>query len=238
MCDFISWVDIDGVVFFITDKELRTKRGRDLMKYSGWDTDVIGHGFIREYYELPPGAANSEWGYHVNKRLGNNCEINCFIEYMDRFPEEIQKAFKYFKQNFSYILNEPEVLSNRCRKDEFDEVKFLVENGAELNPIKSYSVPIVSACNYEHVIQYLLDNGANINLATDSGMTVLSRSYGYRDRDRPEFLIDRGAKLGRKNYLCTSVTDIKHYLCYKYIVRPTKPIIKAFKKLNNFMFKA
>jgi hypothetical protein len=54
MCDFISWIELDGVNYFITSKQLRSKRGKELKDYLGskYSDDVKGHGAINWFFDL------------------------------------------------------------------------------------------------------------------------------------------------------------------------------------------
>lgn len=49
MCDFISWIEKDGEILFLTDKDVFSARGRELFGDCK-DNDVLGHGAIRRYY--------------------------------------------------------------------------------------------------------------------------------------------------------------------------------------------
>ena len=51
MCDFISWVEYDDGIFFLTDAQVLSSEGRKLFK-DCQDNDVLGHGAIRRYYSL------------------------------------------------------------------------------------------------------------------------------------------------------------------------------------------
>jgi len=54
MCDFVSWIEFGDYILFLTNLDLETKRGRELMKFLGnkFDEDIKGHGAIEWYYEL------------------------------------------------------------------------------------------------------------------------------------------------------------------------------------------
>lgn len=54
MCEFVSWVELDGEVLYLNDKALRDKRGRELKRYLGekYYEDVPGHGAICWYYDI------------------------------------------------------------------------------------------------------------------------------------------------------------------------------------------
>jgi vacuolar-type H+-ATPase subunit E/Vma4 len=54
MCEFVSWIEIDGTNYFLTSKELKTKKGKELKQYLGskYYEDICGHGAIDWYFEL------------------------------------------------------------------------------------------------------------------------------------------------------------------------------------------
>ena len=81
MCEFISWIELDGKNYFLTKKELATKDGRMLKKYLGsqYAVDVVGHGAINRYYHLD----------------GRGIHRECIdFSSPDNFPPEIVKAIK------------------------------------------------------------------------------------------------------------------------------------------------
>ena len=58
MCEFISWINYNDKIYFLTDDEINTPKGQELKKYLGnkyWE-DIKGHGAIRYYYDIawPP----------------------------------------------------------------------------------------------------------------------------------------------------------------------------------------
>jgi len=55
MCEFISWVEKRGKVYFLTGKELfHSKKGQQFLKTISLD-DSCGHGTIRAYYGIDAG---------------------------------------------------------------------------------------------------------------------------------------------------------------------------------------
>ena len=56
MCEFISHIEVHqdkGIKnYFLSDRELLTKKGQDLIKFCRCDDDLKGHGAIRRYYKL------------------------------------------------------------------------------------------------------------------------------------------------------------------------------------------
>ena len=81
MCHFISWIDLEGQLYYLTSKELRSKRGKELREYLGsaYADDVVGHGAIDWYYGL--------------KGKGMHKECTDFSSPAS-FPDEIVKAIK------------------------------------------------------------------------------------------------------------------------------------------------
>ena len=82
MCEFVSWIEAkkngDTHYFFMTDRELRSKRGGKLIG-AGNASDICGHGFLREYFEL--GKRGKDW------------ECTDF-SMPDNFPADIVAAIK------------------------------------------------------------------------------------------------------------------------------------------------
>jgi len=79
MCEFVSWIEKDDDIIFLTgDDVFRSKRGKALQKYCQSYDDLPGHGAIRWYY---------------NFTGGHNRECTDFTT-PDNFPPEIVKAIK------------------------------------------------------------------------------------------------------------------------------------------------
>jgi hypothetical protein len=83
----------------------------------------------------------------------------------------------------------------------FATVKFLIDNGANVNIIASSSNPLNLAANYgtPAVINLLLDKGANINDNSYFGQTPLSMASLQGKFDNAKTLIDRGADVNIKD---------------------------------------
>jgi hypothetical protein len=82
MCDFISWIEKDNKLFYLTDKEVFSAQGRE--KFSGCrDNDYLGHGAIRVF-----------WGV----KGGIEYERRDF--WADDLPEELKNIIKDFDANF------------------------------------------------------------------------------------------------------------------------------------------
>ena len=79
MCEFISWKEYKGKVYFLKDSDLNTKEGEKLLKPEVI-VDLSGHGAIENYY---PELADK----------GDNKECTDFSS-PKNFPKEIVKAIK------------------------------------------------------------------------------------------------------------------------------------------------
>ena len=79
MCHFVSWIELNGKEYFLTNAELETKEGNKLLKSDVKD-DLCGHGAILAYYpEL------KDKGFH------KECEN---FSSQTNFPGAIAKALK------------------------------------------------------------------------------------------------------------------------------------------------
>jgi hypothetical protein len=77
MCDFISWIEKDNKVVFLTGDDLRSKRGKALIKYCESHEDLLGHGAIRWFYGEFKGGKEKECSDFSSP---------------DNFPKEIVQA--------------------------------------------------------------------------------------------------------------------------------------------------
>lgn len=90
-------------------------------------------------------------------------------------------------------------LKRACRLNNYEMVKLLVENGADIDKEISWggdTAFILSLGNGDFTIpKYLLSNGANINKRTEDefGMTPLICFSRVLDKQIIEFLLDNGA---------------------------------------------
>ena len=84
MCNFVSWKDVNGKLYYLTGADKTTKEGRSLIKekYFGneYHEDIKGHGAVSIY-----------WGIPYN--TGKNMECTNFSS-PDNFPKEIVEAIK------------------------------------------------------------------------------------------------------------------------------------------------
>src|SRR3990167_394989 len=88
MCNPISWIESEGNIYIITDAEVKSEKGKELIKEAGNPSDIWGHGFCRAYYGVKGGREN---------------EINDFSK-VNLFPAEIKKLLSDFNRNFGHMM--------------------------------------------------------------------------------------------------------------------------------------
>ena len=103
--------------------------------------------------------------------------------------------------------------------NKLETVKFLVSKGAQVNAIHQGRSPIQIACGKSdiEVVQFLIDNGADITLGTDSEIgTPLHWATGEHRYDIAKLLLSHGADVNALNIhkitpliLATAGTDPK-----------------------------
>jgi antitoxin component YwqK of YwqJK toxin-antitoxin module len=71
MCEFVSWIEKDGKVLYLTDADVYSSFGRDQLQ-GVRDNDVLGHGAIRQYFDIVGGQQHERtifWGRDVPKEI-------------------------------------------------------------------------------------------------------------------------------------------------------------------------
>ena len=84
MCDDISWVEIGNGILFLSDDDLASTRGQELLQFAITAGDFRGHGAIRAYYA-------KQFSHPL--RRGANREMSDFSS-PTNFPPEIVEAIK------------------------------------------------------------------------------------------------------------------------------------------------
>jgi hypothetical protein len=79
MCEFVSWVEHEDKLYYLTANLLNTKEGRDLKKFlaTAYYEDIKGHGAIERYFGIK----------------GKHHECTDFSS-TQNFPDEIVKALQ------------------------------------------------------------------------------------------------------------------------------------------------
>ncbi len=90
-------------------------------------------------------------------------------------------------------------------RGDLDSVKALVEGGAKADTLIDYGehkiTPLMKACweGQAEIARYLLDSGANVNAADETGQTALFSAVTQGKVDLVKMLIERGAKVNIKD---------------------------------------
>jgi hypothetical protein len=102
MCEFVSWVEHEDKLYYLTANLLNTKEGRDLKKFLGtaYAEDIKGYGAIEHYFGIK----------------GKHCECTDFSS-PNNFPAEIVKAMKSGAFRGIGIPDESQVLTKKAYAD-------------------------------------------------------------------------------------------------------------------------
>ena len=60
MCEFISWIEKENKVYYLTSADLASKRGKQLIHHCQNNDDLTGHGAIRWFYGEFKGGIDKE----------------------------------------------------------------------------------------------------------------------------------------------------------------------------------
>ncbi len=84
-----------------------------------------------------------------------------------------------------------------AREGQYENVKFLIDAGADLNKIMGIDTPLCAAIDYGHIeiVELLLLNGANPNITNDRQTPVIRAVYSGNE-DLLKKLVSLGANLG------------------------------------------
>ena len=56
MCRPFSWIESDGNCYIVTDSEIKSEHGQELIRECGNSEDIFGHGFCRSFYGIKGGV--------------------------------------------------------------------------------------------------------------------------------------------------------------------------------------
>jgi len=95
-----------------------------------------------------------------------------------------------------------QVLAYPIRNDDFEMLKLLVENGADVNGmVGKYIYPLHIAVKHDRFecLKYLVEKGANVNVRDSFDETPLHYAVWDRKYEITVFLIEKGADINAKN---------------------------------------
>ena len=116
MCKPISWVEYDGNNYWLTNADLQSKEGKELINFIGNKEDLQGHGAIKKYFGLLDKAGVKEH------------EINDFVN-PTGLPSGLIADIKKGKLSDIFLLSDKEsynllsVLLSVTGKNEFEKIK-------------------------------------------------------------------------------------------------------------------
>ena len=99
MCEFISWIEKDGEILFLTDAEIYSAHGRETLKGTKHN-DVLGHGAIRAFYGITGGVEREDrqfWEAKLPDRLRK-----CVDEFDRHWGKTWETAFQ--NDDLTYII--------------------------------------------------------------------------------------------------------------------------------------
>lgn len=125
-------------------------------------------------------------------------EIISFIESGDF--QTIKKLIESKSLDVNYNLEIDEYskstpLIQAIKYKQTDIINYLLENNADVNLALGYSTPLTEAMYDEELVRKLIDLGADVNLTTESGFTPLMASAGRNNIAIAELLIEKGADI-------------------------------------------
>jgi hypothetical protein len=93
MCQYMSWLEHDGKILFLTDADLATEKGQALKAYLGsqYQEDIKGHGAIRHYF-----FGSSD----IEKGIARECTD---FSSTKNFPPQIVEALKAGQMTYAPI---------------------------------------------------------------------------------------------------------------------------------------
>jgi len=105
MCEFLSYIEKGDEILFLTDAEVFSPHGREVLSFQ--DNDPLGHGAIRAYYNITGGEE------HECRDFWN----------IENYPEAIQEILKDFDKNFGRMLTSGAFQN--------DDLRYIVAYGTE-----------------------------------------------------------------------------------------------------------
>lgn len=100
----LSWIEKDGALFYITDKEYTSKEWKNKMVML-LHNDAVGHGATRQFYQFGG---------------GNGYEVRDFW-ILSKLPTELQQKVIHFEDNFK-------ILFQNCMTK--DDLKIIILNAS------------------------------------------------------------------------------------------------------------
>ncbi|WP_157148972.1 ankyrin repeat domain-containing protein [Brachyspira pilosicoli] len=151
------------------------------------------------------GASLLNKSYRASTALAQNREMFKVLVENGFDLESRIKAGEHYPEDYDYTP-----LMIAALRNDYDMVKFLVEKGADVNAkthfeYSSVETPLLLSLDYEHiesrydenssVAEYLINNGADINVTNEDGETPLMYASKVHNIKVIELLIQKGADI-------------------------------------------
>jgi ankyrin repeat protein len=113
-------------------------------------------------------------------------------------------------------VNQNYLLYDACINGDFEEVEFLVGNGADVSANKHGYTPLHVACSYGRleVVKFLVDNGADISAVDFYRNTPLHHACMYGHLEVIKFMVDNGVDISSINVdgnTTLQLLDVKYW---------------------------
>ena len=96
-----------------------------------------------------------------------------------------------------------ESIHDAAKSEDIDQIKSFIDKGYNVNTIEQKTgwTPLHSAVSFGHIsiVELLINNGANVNMASNSGFTPLHIAVDQGNVSFVEFLISKEADVNSKN---------------------------------------
>ena len=137
--------------------------------------------------------------------------------------------FFYFVLFLNYSNNTP--LTIAVQGNMFFFVKFLIENGSDLNIYSNSNILKIAynSKNFE-IFYYLIEKGANLNIILDQNYSLLSEFVLNKSYDEIDYLLQKGAN---PRICLKSNQDSFYFACYKNSIEILNLLFKYKTPLNS-----
>lgn len=132
-----------------------------------------------------------------------------------------------------------ERLMNAVKNNQREEVKFLLNAGADVNAKDVYgSTPLHFATNHarSHIMELLVEYGADVNAQDKNGVTKLMQVCSYGDIEMVGYLLEHGADPIITDLFGENSMDYAKRVMYSASQFPEKTVV-IYKKLRTILIK-
>lgn len=185
----------------------------------------------------------------INDCLANGANIHLAKDkFIDNYgKEQGEKTFKFtittlLKTTF-YKDTKNAILFHFIKENpDLKNIKECLDNGADINCVRDESyytlnsaTPLMMAidCRYDGITEYLIEQGADVNIKNKEGETALMVAVKWEDLETAKLLIDKGANVNAKDKEGKTALDIAiEPIQARYIGNPINPPIRPPSDIN------